>query len=281
MEDNQVRELTRAAADAIRSAHNGDIPRAAMQLGSGLNSIARAIETTTVLSFADIPGFPVPSVKGHAGKLLIGRLRGEPVICLQGRVHFYEGLGLRPVLVMIRALKALGVEILVLTNAAGGLNPELAPGSLMVIADHINFAGANPLVGANDDDAGPRFPDMTGAYDADLRILLHDAAEEAGVALEDGVYIMAAGPNFETPAEIRAFRTLGADAVGMSTVPECLAAVHCGIRVAGVSTITNLAAGLSPVPLTHEETMKEGERAAKRLVSVLAGFVKWVNAEKG
>lgn len=280
MEDSQVRELARAAADTIRSAHGGDIPRAAMQLGSGLGGVARALETTTVLSFADIPGFPVPSVKGHAGEFLIGQLQGEPVICLRGRVHFYEGLGLRPVLVMIRALKALGVDILVLTNAAGGLDPDLGPGSLMVIVDHINFAGANPLVGPNDDDAGPRFPDMSGAYDADLRILLHDAAEEAGVALGDGVYIMAGGPNFETPAEIRAFRTLGADAVGMSTVPECLAAVHCGIRVAGVSIITNLAAGLSRVPLTHEETMKEGELAAERLVPVLAGFVKRVNAEK-
>ena len=218
-------------------------------------------------------------LEGHAGNLLIGAINGNPALCLKGRVHFYEGQGLDPVLIMIRTLKALGIKVLVLTNAAGSLVPAMAPGSLMAIADHINFAGANPLIGPNDDAIGPRFPDMSAAYDSDLRKLMHSAAADNGIELNDGVYLMAGGPNFETPAEISAFRTLGADAVGMSTVPECLVANHCDIRVAGVSSITNLAAGMSEIPLTHEETMREGKIAAKNLAVILSEFLKRVNLE--
>lgn len=269
-----------AAAAIIKALQDGPLPRVALQLGSGLNGLAEAMEETTTIAYEDIPGFPVPSVEGHEGRLLIGRLDNEPAICLQGRVHFYEGQGLDSVLVAIRTLKVLGVEVLVLTNAAGSLDTAMEPGSLMAITDHINFAGANPLVGPNDESVGPRFPDMSRAYDPDLRALLHEAADEIGATLHDGVYLMAGGPNFETPAEIRAFRTLGANAVGMSTVPECLVANHCGLRVAGISSITNLAAGMSAGPLGHEETMREAARAAETLAPILAGFLKRVNAEK-
>ena len=260
------------AAQAIREAHSGSLPRIAVQLGSGLDGVAKSVAATTELSYAEIPGFPEPSVEGHAGQLTIGEFSETKIMCLQGRVHFYEGQGLDSVLIMIRTLKALGIEVLVLTNAAGSLNPAMAPGSLMAIEDHINFAGANPLIGPNDDTVGPRFPDMTEAYDQPLRRLLHTAADDNGIELNDGVYIMVRGPNFETPAEIHAFRALGADAVGMSTVPECLVARHCGIKVVGISSITNLAAGLSKVPLTHSKTISEGKIAAQTMAVVLSHF---------
>jgi inosine/guanosine/xanthosine phosphorylase family protein len=269
-----IRKAVEKAAQAIRERHTGPLPRIAIQLGSGLGSVATTVMTKTKLSYSEVPGFPEPSVEGHIGQLLIGEIAGSDVLCLQGRVHFYEGQGLDPVLIMIRTLKVLGIEALILTNAAGSLNPGMAPGSLMAITDHINFSGTNPLIGPNDDAIGPRFPDMTEAYDRSLRKLLHAAAADNGVELNNGVYIMAGGPNFETPAEIRAFRALGADAVGMSTVPECLVANHCGIRVLGISTITNLAAGLSEIPLTHEETMREAKIAAENLSVVLSGFMK-------
>lgn len=269
-----IRKIVKNAAKAIRDRHSGPMPSIAVQLGSGLAGVAKAVKTTSELSYSEIPGFPEPSVEGHAGLLLIGEIGGTEVLWLQGRVHFYEGQGLDAVLIMIRTLKALGIEALVLTNAAGSLNPEMAPGSLMAITDHINLAGANPLIGPNDDAVGPRFPDMTAAYDRRLRKLLHTAAADNDIKLNDGVYIMAKGPNFETPAEIRAFRTLGADAVGMSTVPECLVANHCGMQVVGISSITNLAAGLSEVPLTHEETMREGKIAGENLAVVLSDFLK-------
>lgn len=268
-------------AAAIKAAHGGEIPRVAIQLGSGLNAVADALEDTTLLSYADIPGFPQPSVQGHAGRLLIGSFRGEPLLCLQGRVHYYEGQGLQPAVILVRTLKALEVEILTLTNAAGSLNEEMGLGSLMAITDHINFSGANPLIGPNDDSVGVRFPDMTEAYDPALRALLHEAAEETGTKLHEGVYLMVTGPSFETPAEIRAFRTLGADAVGMSTVPECIVANHCGLRVVGISTITNLASGMSGEPLTHEETMREGALATERLIGMFSGFLKRANAQAG
>ena len=269
-----IRKIVKDAAKAIGDRHTGSMPRTAVQLGSGLAGVARAVKTTSELSYSEIPGFPKPSVEGHAGLLLVGEIGDTEVLWLQGRLHFYEGQGLDPVLIVIRTLKALGIEVLVLTNAAGSLDPGMAPGSLMAITDHINLAGANPLIGPNDDAVGVRFPDMTEAYDRRLRKLLHTAAADNGIELNDGVYIMAKGPNFETPAEIRAFRTLGADAVGMSTVPECLVANHCGMRVVGISSITNLAAGLSEVPLTHEETMREGKIAGENLAVVLSDFLK-------
>lgn len=276
-----MRETIEKCTAAIRAAHGGPIPRVAIQLGSGLNAVADALSDATTLPYSDIPGFPQPSVAGHEGRLLIGNFRGEPVLCLQGRVHYYEGQGLEPAVIMVRVLKALGVEVLILTNAAGSLNGDMGPGSLMAITDHINFSGANPLIGPNDDAVGVRFPDMSHAYDPALRSLLHEAAKEARTKLHEGVYVMASGPSFETPAEINAFRAMGADAVGMSTVPECIVANHCGLRVTGVSTITNLAAGMSDTPLTHDETMREGALATERLIDILGHFLKKVNAQTG
>lgn len=262
-----------ATAAYIRERYTGDIPRVAMILGSGLGSLADSITDATVLSFADLPGFPPPLVSGHAGRMLIGQLDGTPVICLQGRVHGYEGHEAIKLGYATRTLWALGVETLVITNAAGSLDEAAGPGSLMAINDHINLSGINPLVGINDDRIGPRFPDMTTAWDRDHLATLHGVADTLGITLHDGVYLMAMGPNFETPAEIRAFRSMGANAVGMSTVPECLVANHCGMRVVGVSSITNYAAGMTGDALTHHETMEYGAKAAVDLTTLLTAFV--------
>ncbi|SDE24183.1 purine-nucleoside phosphorylase [Kordiimonas lacus] len=265
-------EEVQKCAEFIRSQHAGEMPKVAMVLGSGLNSLADAMEDATVLSYADLEGFPKPTVEGHAGRMLIGALGGKPVICMQGRAHAYEGHPAETLAFSTRVLWALGVEVLVLTNAAGSLREEAGPGSLMAITDHINFSGINPLVGINDDRFGPRFPDVSEAWDRKLTKKLQACAEELGITLHSGVYLMAKGPNFETPAEIRAFRTWGADAVGMSTVPECLVARHCGIKVVGVSSITNLAAGMQG-ELTHHETMEYGAIAAVNLEKLLRAFL--------
>ncbi len=197
----------------------------------------------------------------------------SPVACLQGRVHLYEGVPAASVNLLPRTLKALGCEVLILTNAAGALRPELAPGSVVLIEDHINLLGQNPLVGRNDDAAGPRFPDLSEVYDAALRARLQRVAARLGIALPGGVYLATLGPSFETPAEIRAFRTLGADLVGMSTVPEAISARHCGLRVLGLSIVTNLAAGLAAQPLSHEETLSEAARAATTVERLLRGLL--------
>ena len=261
------------AAEKVRSTAGVSIPTIALTLGSGLNDIADTLEDAVVLPYDEIPGFPKPTVSGHSGRLLLGKLKGTPILCLQGRAHMYEGYSRDEVIFATRTLWALGIETLILTNAAGSLNAKAGPGSLMAISDHINLSGFNPLIGLNDDRIGPRFPDMTAAWDPALRHTLKDTADELGITLHEGVYLMASGPNFETPAEIHAFRTLGADAVGMSTVPECLAARHAGLRVVGVSSITNLAAGMTGEELTHSETMEYGQQAGKTLGRLLAAFV--------
>lgn len=265
-------EAVQECASFIKGKHGGDMPKVAMVLGSGLNSLADALENATVLSYADLPGFPKPTVEGHAGRMLIGELGGHPVICMQGRAHAYEGHAPEKLAYSTRVLWALGVEVLVLTNAAGSLREEAGPGSLMAITDHINFSGVNPLVGINDDRFGPRFPDVSEAWDKKLTKKLQASAEELGITLHTGTYLMAKGPNFETPAEIKAFRVWGADAVGMSTVPECLVARHCGMKVTGVSSITNLAAGMQG-ELTHDETMEFGAIAAVNLEKLLRAFL--------
>ncbi len=265
-------EKVQECAAFIRERTDGELPKLAMVLGSGLNSLADAMEDATVFSYADLPGFPKPTVEGHAGRMLIGRLGGKPVICMQGRAHAYEGNSEEKLAFSTRVLWALGVEVLLLTNAAGSLRTEVGPGSLMAITDHINFSGINPLVGVNDDRFGVRFPDVTEAWDKALTKKLHKCAKSLNIDLHDGVYLMAKGPNFETPAEIRAFRVLGADAVGMSTVPECLVAKHCGMKVIGISSITNLAAGMQ-AELTHHETMEYGAIAAVNLEKLLRAFV--------
>lgn len=256
-----IDEAALAAADTIRDRHGKDFPRHAMILGSGLGRFGDAITVECEIPYGDIPDFPVSTVSGHKGRFLIGKAGDTPVICMQGRMHIYEGHPARNIGVPIRALRKLGVDTLILTNAAGSLRAEMPAGSLMLIEDHINFSGRNPLVGPNDEGIGPRFPDMTQAYDLELRGKLQEAAKAEKIKLHAGVYLHILGPNFETPAEIRAFRIWGADAVGMSTVPECLVARHCGMRVVGLSLITNLAAGIAGHLLTHEETVVEGEKA--------------------
>jgi len=263
-------------ADYIRANIPGDVPKLAFVLGSGLDGVADAIEDASVFDYADLPHFPTPTVSGHSGRMLIGKLSGVPVICLRGRVHGYEGHGGDKLGYAVRTLWALGVDTLVLTNAAGSLNAEAGPGSLMAITDHINFTDINPLVGLNDDRIGPRFVDLTEAWHKGLTTKLHQAATALDIKLHEGTYLMCKGPNFETPAEIRAFRTMGADAVGMSTVPECLTARHAGIKVCGVSSITNLAAGMTGNELTHDETMEFGQKAGVDLTKLLKEFVKLV-----
>jgi xanthosine phosphorylase len=239
-------------------------------LGSGLGPLADALEDAVALPYAGIPGFPVSTVACHAGRFVAGRLAGVPLVCLQGRVHFYEGGDPAALKLPIRALKALGIDRLVLTNAAGSFHPSSDEGSLVSISDHIAWAGLSPLVGPNDDEWGPRFFPMTDAYDPKLRAVLRDAAASLGIALPEGVYAWYLGPNFETPAEIRALRTLGADLVGMSTVPEVMVARHCGLRVAAISAVTNLAAGMRDGQhLSHDHTQAIAARIGKDLSALL------------
>jgi xanthosine phosphorylase len=248
-------------------------PRVGVVLGSGLGAVADAVQDPIAVGYDELPGFPRPTVHGHAGRAVLGHLRGVPVCVLMGRAHLSEGGDPGPRVTPVRTLAAAGAEVLVLTNAAGSLRPEVGPGQLMAISDHINLTGHNPLAGPNDDAIGPRFPSLADAYDPALRAELRATADELGIDLAEGVYLAVSGPSFETPAEIRAFRTLGADAVGMSTVHETILARHAGMRVAAVSAISNLAEGLSDVPLSHEQTLTDAQRAAGDLARLLEGFV--------
>jgi purine-nucleoside phosphorylase len=254
-------------------------PRLGMVLGSGLGGLADDIEERIEIPFEDMPGWPAPSVPGHDGRLILGSLDGLPVACLQGRLHMYEGLSERLVVEPALLLGRLGAPILLLTNAAGGVNPAFGAGTLMVIRDHINLTGRNPLLGPNDDALGPRFPDMSAVWDAELRARLHAAGRAERVALAEGVYLGLTGPTYETPAEVRMIRGLGADAVGMSTVVEAMAANWAGMRVFGVSLVTNPGAGLSPSPLTHAEVMEAANEAGPRLARVIGRFAADLRAE--
>lgn len=247
-------------------------PTVGVVLGSGLGAFADALEYAAVLPFGEIPHFPASTVDGHRGALVVGLCRGVPVAVMKGRVHFYEGYRLDEVVFPVRVLGRLGVRALVLTNAAGAINPAFAPGDLMVIEDHVNLLG-NPLLGRNEDALGPRFPDMSEAYDRRLRDALEAAGRAAGARVHRGVYVAMTGPSYETPAEIRMARLLGADAVGMSTVPEVIAARHMGMRVAGLSCLTNMAAGVSDRALDHAEVLETGERTKAALLEVLARVV--------
>lgn len=266
-------EEARKAARVIEERAGHRTRRVGIVLGSGLGSIADAVQEAVAIPYADLPGFPRPSVAGHSGRLLLGKLAGAPVACLQGRVHLYEGHPPSTVKTLVRALHLVGCETLLLTNAAGALDLDAEPGSLMLITDHINFQGLNPLVGVNDDDFGPRFPAMTEAYDPQLAERMRACAHELGITLREGVYLAALGPCFETPAEIRAYKILGANAVGMSTVPEVIVARHCGMKVAAVSVLTNLGAGLSDEVLSHEQTLHFGQLAAADLQRLVIAFV--------
>jgi xanthosine phosphorylase len=258
-----------AAAARIAALSRVGRPRLGLILGSGLGGLAERIEDAVAIPYAELPGFPLSTVPGHAGRLVLGRLAGLPVACLQGRVHYFEGAPLSAMKAPVRALRLAGADTLLVTNAAGSLRPEIGPGRLMLIEDHINLLPGNPLVGANDDEFGPRFPSLRDAYDPMLCRLIREAAARRGLPLAEGVYLAYPGPSFETPAEIRAFRTLGADAVGMSTVPEVILARHCGLRVAALSAITNLAEGLGTEALSHEQTLREAARAGADLAALL------------
>jgi xanthosine phosphorylase len=260
------------AAGVIRD-HAGAPPRIGIVLGSGLGAVAEAVEDAKVIGYDALPGFPRTGVEGHEGRAVLGWIGDAPVAVLQGRAHLYEGTDLERLRTPVRALCAAGAEILVLTNAAGSLRAELGPGRLMLIADHINMTGVNVLAGPNADALGPRFPSLRDAYDPALRAEMQAAAKGLGMELAEGVYLAVSGPSFETPAEIRAFMTLGADAVGMSTVHETIVARHCGLRVVAVSAITNFAEGLSERPLTHEQTLEDAARAAVDLAKLLVRFV--------
>jgi xanthosine phosphorylase len=260
------------APEVLAERAPGFTPRLGIVLGSGLGGLADALEDGVQVPYADLPDFPAPSVAGHGGRVALGRLSGLPVACLQGRAHVYEGGDPGAMRAPIRALRALGAEALLVTNAAGSLRPEVGPGRLMAITDHVNLLGVNPLTGPNDDAVGPRFPSLRDAYDPELRARLHAAARALDIDLAEGVYLATAGPSFETPAEIRAFRTLGADAVGMSTVPEVILARHAGLRVAGVSAITNLAEGMGGEELSHEQTLRNAAVAARDLERLVERF---------
>jgi purine-nucleoside phosphorylase len=253
-------------------------PQIGLILGSGLNPLAEAVKDADRIPYADIPNFPRPTVEGHVGQLVLGRLQGADVAIMQGRVHFYEGYPIQQVVFPVRVLQVLGVKTLIVTNAAGGLNPEFQAGELMLIADHLNFMGMtgnNPLFGPNDESFGPRFPDMSQAYDPELRRMAREVARQHEIPLHEGVYAGLSGPSFETPAEIRFLRTVGADAVGMSTVPEVIVARHGGIRVLGVSGISNVlvAEASTGHETTHEEVLAAGQQIVPRLTTLIGGVL--------
>lgn len=266
-------EAVNAAANAISERHNGPFPKTVLILGSGLGGFGEHVETETVIPYGDIPGFPVSTVSGHSGQLLIGSAAGAPVACMQGRFHIYEGHPIQQVALPIRTYRALGAETLIVTNAAGSLKPDMGPGSLMIITDHINASGRNPLIGANDEKIGPRFPDMSEVYNKGLREKLAAAGKEENIDLAGGVYLFTTGPSFETPAEIRMFARWGADAVGMSTAPEAIAAVHAGMKVVGLSLITNHAAGIAAHKITHDETLAVGAQSFEKMSRLMLRFL--------
>jgi purine-nucleoside phosphorylase len=265
-------ETASEAADWLRSHRCADAD-VAIVLGSGLGDFAEHLGSPFTIPYGDIPHWPASRVIGHAGKLVVGTVAGRRVLALSGRVHHYEGHDMPTVTFAMRAIGRLGVPRVILTNAAGGISPNCSRGALMVIDDHINLMGGNPLVGPNDERFGLRFPDMTNVYSPRLRAIADEAGRALGVAVQHGVYVAVLGPSYETPAEIRAFRTLGADAVGMSTAPEAIVARHMGIEVLGISCITNAAAGVFPEPLHHSEVMETAQQVKGQFIALLEGII--------
>ena len=272
-----TREQYQEAADYIGglTLHR---PKVGMILGSGLSPLAEAVEDAVSIPYGAIPNFPKPTVEGHAGQLVLGILGDSAVVLMQGRVHFYEGYPIQQIVFPVRVMQVMGIETLVVTNAAGGLNPAFDAGDLMLIRDHINLigmAGANPLIGPNDPTLGPRFPDMSQAYDRELRRIAREVAQERDILLREGIYVSLSGPSFETPADIRFLRLIGADAVGMSTVPEVIVARHGGTRVLGISGISNIALA-DPTPdqeTSHEEVLATGRQLVPKLISLILGML--------
>ncbi len=262
------RSAIEQAVESIRSATDF-VPDVGIVLGSGLGELANHVNNPTVIPYGEINQFPGTAVEGHEGRLVLGTVGETRVAVLQGRSHLYEGHSPDDVVRPVRVLARLGIRALVLTNAAGGINPAFKPGDLMIIRDHINLQACNPLTGPNEDDLGTRFPDMSEAYDRKLSDWIEECAKEEGIAIHNGVYAGMPGPTYETPAEIRMLQTIGADAIGMSTVAECIAANHLGVKVCGVSLITNLAAGLSKTKLTHEEVKETADKSAGYFVRLM------------
>jgi purine-nucleoside phosphorylase len=248
-------------------------PKIALVLGSGLGAFADEFESATKIPYARIPNFPRSTAIGHAGQLVLGKVGGIPVVGMQGRVHLYEGYSAKQVAFPTRVFARMGIKALIVTNAAGGINLGYSEGALVALRDHINLQGANPLIGPNDDRFGPRFPDMTSAYDPDFRRFVAEEGKKLALNLHEGVYLALAGPNYETPAEIHSFRTLGADLVGMSTVPEVLAARHSGIRVLGISCVTNMAAGITGKTLSAEEVFATGAKVKHQFIALLRAII--------
>ncbi|MFD1427828.1 purine-nucleoside phosphorylase [Kroppenstedtia sanguinis] len=268
---------TEQAAQVIREKITEE-PKIGLVLGSGLGILAEEIEGPETVDYGEIPHFPVSTVEGHAGRLVVGRLESQPVVTMQGRFHYYEGYGMQEVTFPIRVMKALGVETLIVTNAAGGIHTDFEAGDLMLIRDHLNLMFTNPLMGPNHSEWGVRFPDMSEAYDPQYRQLAKEVAKAQGIHLREGIYAGLTGPSYETPAEIRMLRQMGADAVGMSTVPEVIVARHGGMRVIGISCISNLAAGILPQPLSHEEVMETAERVKPRFIRLVKGLIQEIGS---
>jgi purine-nucleoside phosphorylase len=266
------------AADWLKE-RVGKVPSAAMVLGSGLGAMAEELSDPMTFEYSEIPNFPVSKVEGHAGRLVVGELAGKTVAVMQGRVHYYEGWSAEELTLPMRAFGLWGIDKVIITNAAGGINPDFKAGDLMLITDHINYMGFNPLRGDNDDRFGPRFPDMSHAYDPQMQDLIVRAARELNVPLKAGVYVAVAGPSYETPAEIRMFGKVGADAVGMSTVPEAIVANHMGLKVGGISCISNLAAGISPTKLDHAEVKATADLVKEAFASLVRKTVELMDAE--
>ena len=268
MNNAQEQKIIQDAVQIIRDRVDFDV-EVGMILGSGLGDYADRIENAVKIPYSAIPNFPVSTVAGHAGQFVLGTCKGKKVIAMQGRVHYYEGYTQKEITLPIRIMKRIGVGKVLLTNAAGGVNRSFGPGTLMMIRDHINYSGSNPLIGRNFEEDGPRFPDVSRVYQKELRQRLKVLAEQEGIHLEEGVYMMFSGPCYETPAEVRMAGIVGADAVGMSTVPEAIVCAHCGIPVLGISCITNYAAGILDQPLIHQEVVETAERVKSTFVKVV------------
>jgi purine-nucleoside phosphorylase len=270
-------KLIKEAASYLTLKYN-EKPTIGLILGSGLGVLADEIENPVKIPYNEIPNFPVSTVEGHAGQLVFGSLKGKKVVAMQGRFHFYEGYSLDKVTAPVRVMKELGVQTLIVTNAAGGVNENFQAGDLMLISDHINNMGTNPLIGPNDSDMGPRFPDMSESYDKQLRELARGIASELHIKIQEGVYVGNTGPSYETPAEVRALRILGGDAVGMSTVPEVIVARHTGLKVLGISCISNMAAGILDQPLSHDEVIETTEKVRANFLNLVKSIVDKMNS---
>jgi purine-nucleoside phosphorylase len=270
-------ESIKEAASYLKSKYN-ETPKIGLILGSGLGVLADEIENPVKIPYNEIPNFPVSTVEGHAGQLVFGTLKGAKVVAMQGRFHFYEGYSLDKVTAPVRVMKELGVENLIVTNAAGGINESFEAGDLMLITDHINNMGTNPLIGPNDSNIGVRFPDMSESYDNKLREMTKNTAKNLNIKLQEGVYVGNTGPSYETPAEVRALRTIGGDAVGMSTVPEVIVAKHAGLKVLGISCISNMAAGILDQPLSHDEVIETTEKVRVNFLNLVKSIIENIHS---